>query len=269
MYADIGVAPLWDANKGGFVALMTTTDFANAVKKSFDGGGSPNILNSTITEMLSSEEQYFIHSDFNSIDAEDSVHQLCASLSRYDSEYVPVIDPDEGSLVAILGYMDILFLLVQMTDRFPLMFAATVESALIAYVKNIPTVPRTAYLSDVFDVIEDRDVKCVAVADPTGRVSTLYQISDAEFLSSIVSDTLLQSFGSKTIGEVVDFKNDDSDNTTSPCFCALHNTIKNVVEQMVHGKRTKLLCMDSAGESLGIITVRDIVSYIFDGDIHC
>jgi CBS domain-containing protein len=247
---------------------MTTSDFANAVKKSFDGGGSPNVMRSTITEMLSSEDQCFLHADFNSIDAEDSVHQLCASLSRYDSEYVPVVDPDEGSLVAILGYMDILFLLVQMTDRFPLMFSATVESALLAYVKNVPTVPRSTCLSDVFDIIEDRDVKCVAVANATGRVDALYQTSDADFMASIVSDTLLQSFGSRTLGDVVDFKSDGNDSVVFSCFCAMHDTIKNVVEQMVHGKTTKLLCMDGAGESLGIITVRDIVSYIFDGDVH-
>lgn len=263
------MAPLWDSNKGGFVALMTTSDFANAVKKSFDGGGSTNVLHSSITEMLSSEDQCFLHADFNSIDAEDSVHQLCASLSRYDSEYVPVIDPDEGSLVAILGYMDILFLLVQMTDRFPLMFSATVESTILAYVKNVPVVPRSTCLSDVFDIIEDRGVKCVAVANATGRIDSLYQISESDFMASIVSETLLQSFGSRTLGDAVDFKSDNSsDSVISSCFCAMHDTIKNVVEKMVHGKTTRLLCMDGAGESLGIITVRDIISYIFDGDVH-
>ena len=247
---------------------MTTSDFAQSVKRSYDGGGSPNIMRSTVADMLF-QDPYFHHPDFNSIDAEDSVHQLCASLARYEADFMPVVDPDEGSLVAVLGYMDVLFLLMQLTDRFPLMFTATVETALVPFVKSVPVVPRATCMSDVFDIIDDRDVKCVAVADATGRVSGLYQLSDVEFMSSLVSETLLETFCQKTIGDAIAYKSDaDSDVVPPSYFCTLSDTIKNVVEQMVSAKTTKLLCMDNAGESLGIITVRGIVSYIFDGDVH-
>lgn len=250
------------------MGLMTTSDFTQAVKISFDSGGSPNLMRCTIAELLRAETQYFVHSDFNSIDAEDSVHQLCASLLRYDVDYIPVVDPDEGSLVAILGYMDILFLLIQMTDKFPMMFSVSVETSLLSFVKNVPTVPRSTPLSDVFDIIDDRNVKCVAVSDATGRCSSLYQLSDIAFMCNMISDTLLQDFSAKSIGDVVEFRNDFAENVSeSSLFCCGSDSIKNLVEKMVHARTTKLLCMDGAGEALGIITVRDIISYIFDGDV--
>jgi hypothetical protein len=32
---------------------------------------------------------------------------------RHEADYVPIVDPDEGNLVAILGYLDVVHLLDQ------------------------------------------------------------------------------------------------------------------------------------------------------------
>jgi hypothetical protein len=51
--------------------------------------------------MLSSSAVSFKHGEFNSIDAEDSVYQLCVLMDRLNADFVPVIDPDEGVYLSI------------------------------------------------------------------------------------------------------------------------------------------------------------------------
>ena len=69
----------------------------------------------------------FRHADFQAVDAEDSVVQLCLLLLRTGSDYAPVLDPDNGNLVAILGYLDILNLLEKAGNQYPHFFSQTLQ----------------------------------------------------------------------------------------------------------------------------------------------
>lgn len=69
----------------------------------------------------------FRHADFQAVDAEDSVVQLCMLLLRTGSDYAPVLDPDNGNLVAILGYLDILNLLEKAGNQYPQFFSQTLQ----------------------------------------------------------------------------------------------------------------------------------------------
>lgn len=46
-----------------------------------------------LLDMLSSPVVSFKHEEFNSIDAEDSVYQLCMLMDKLDADFIPVIDP--------------------------------------------------------------------------------------------------------------------------------------------------------------------------------
>jgi hypothetical protein len=47
---------------------------------------------------------------------------------RHEADYVPIVDPDEGNLVAILGYLDVVHLLDQAAKqvRFRALFASPI-----------------------------------------------------------------------------------------------------------------------------------------------
>jgi len=268
---DTDVAPIWDPEKRTFIALLTARDFIFTLYRRLLNA-TDNTVTSAVTlpisEILVLEDPIFVHNDFNSMDAEDSVHQLCASLGRLDAEYVPVVDPDEGSLVAILGYMDILHLLVQMAQRMPTMFSTSIHAASIGRVRAVPTASRTSTLSEVLAVMDDRDMNCIPVTDAAGKVVGLYQLSDVAYISKqITAETGAINFDEYLIGDILDVQ--QQSNGASPlysCTCTLQDSLKTVIEKMVNGRLTRLVCVDASGCCIGILGVKEVISYIFPDD---
>lgn len=127
---DTDIAPLWDPQKRAFVAMMTMTDFISALR-AYRRNGIPvsELSNSLIADMLENTNFKFRHDTFETVDAEETVYQMCRLLQRQGTDFVPVVDPDEGNLVAILGYLDIVNLLYTASLQFTHLFETTVEES--------------------------------------------------------------------------------------------------------------------------------------------
>lgn len=92
--------------------MMTMSDFIQALRIYKNKGiAVAELANRTAMDMLQSPIAPLRYQDFESIDAEDSVYQLCHMLHTRGKDFVPIVDPDDGNLVAILGYLDLVNLL--------------------------------------------------------------------------------------------------------------------------------------------------------------
>lgn len=246
--------------------MMTTQDFIHTLRKYQENPSAIyNFELKSIEEIINLEIHNF-GTEFQSIDAEDSVHQLCAVLARLETDHAPVIDPDNGSLVAMLGYMDILHLLIQLGNRFPSFFETTLEAASIGNFRNIVTAPRTTNVAAALATIDSRDLSCLPITDETGRIIGLYQPKDVSFIHKTSNTEVpIASVSTLLLDDVLSHQQATHSMSYS-CICSLNESIKVVIERMANSRLTQIACVDQAGACLGIIRVKDILSFIFPGD---
>jgi predicted transcriptional regulator len=267
-FIECDVAPLWDPDKRAFVALMTSRDFLFTVKKRLSA--AHDLPFQPICDILALDDPPFIHNEFNSIDAEDSVRQLCSLLLRLNVEYIPIVDPDEGNLVAVLGYLDILHLLVQLSHRLAGPFSVTLDSTpIVQSLSPVPSIPLTGLLTDALGVMMERDMTHLPLTDSTGRTIGMYQPSDTAFISKLASASdnvvsiISSIFQSQDLAEIRELQ--CATGSVSPALqqtCTVRDTIKSVIQQMVALRQTRLACVDSSGLCVGIVHVKDILSHL-------
>jgi 5'-AMP-activated protein kinase, regulatory gamma subunit len=261
LFLETDAAPIWDPERRTFVSMMTTKDYYQIRKRRSLLGLSLQSL--SISDILASDDAVHIQNEFHSIDAEDSVKELCGMLDRLDVDYISVVDPDEGNLVAVLGDMDILHLLAQLAQRHPTVFASSIESLPLVNLAPPPTISTSSLLSEVIPIMCDRNISTVPVVDNNNRVVGLYNFSDTSFITKLSSSSdisALSNIDHQTIGEILETQYGHGNQHTPTCQAK--DSIKFVLEQMVALRVTKLVYIDQNAVCLGIIRARDIFNSI-------
>lgn len=266
---DAEVAPLWDPNGKVFLGIMTTVDFIEALSEYQRQGLSLfDLSNRTIADMLLMPKDTFVfkHNNFLSLGAEESVYQLYCLLRRLKTEFAPIVDPLEGNLVGVLGYLDILYLLAHSAQQYPIVASVLVQQLTTINISNQVTAPKTACLGDVCKVMHDRQLSAVPIVDEDGRVIGVYQLSDVSFIAKAPQpDIILSNFSSMNIGDVAITRTNDNIQNGLPGFCSCMRTssLKEVVEAMISFRVTRAVCIDEMGRYVAIVDVKDILTYFF------
>jgi CBS domain-containing protein len=289
--SEIEVAPLWDLQQRNFIGMMTVGDYIRTLKK-FQDFNIPNLENITIAEMLTNDlnMQVFRHTDFECIDAEDNVYQLCCMLKRSNSNYVPVMDPDGGgNLVAILGYHDILHMLAQAAHLHPTVFSVSIESLGVINYHNWGSFTNTSSLSQVISVLEEHKhfSGVPIISSESNTVIGYYQDSDVAFINKILANdpnvkninlnllsmqeivSCQQEFLYNSISSNDTANSNNGNNTTEignrfKCTCHITDTVKSVIDLMVKMKMIRLVVVDHLGLCVGIVELKDIIWYYFN-----
>lgn len=266
---DIEIAPLWDPEKKAFAALMTMSDFIQALRIYRNRGISvTDLANRTIMDMLHSQIAPLRYQDFETIDAEDSVFQLCRILQTRGRDFIPVIDPDEGNLVAILGYLDLVNLLNTAAQQFPHLFSQTIEETGLGTYRVV-TAPQHALLADVLNILEERGISSIPVVDPSEKVLGLYYKADTTFLTRAPDPgAVMSSLASLTVGEAVSLQQQQQQSGESlatsqgmMCTCISRSLISEVLQVMMNARSARVVITDETGKCLAIASIRDIVWY--------
>jgi 5'-AMP-activated protein kinase regulatory gamma subunit len=256
---------------------MTISDYIQALQVCRRQGISMQDLASrTISEMMSSPAMTFKHQDFQSIDAEDTIQQLCLLLYRLQVDYVPVVDPDEGNLVSVLGYLDIVHLMDQAAKQNPHLFAETIENLCVNSFVDVVTAPRTAMLCDVLMVLAERNIAAIPITDETGKVIGLYHKSDVTFVTRATDpDSVLANLSELTVGDAVALQQQQLQSgepmTTTPhvlVTCSLRDRLSVVLNAMMLVRSTAVVCVDDNGCCIGVISIKDLIRYYFDGGVR-
>jgi len=282
-----------------FIAMLSTTDFLDTIRLCLRSGVRPvDVISKSIRDVLHTAVGSFSHSTFQTVDAEDTVYEMCKSLQQFGNDFVPIIDSsaDDGSLVATLGYCDIVNLMFQAAAQHPHLFQERIESLkcraqLSSALKSSPrssfsgspskasrtsesiplptvTVPRTTLLGDVLNLMCAKELSGVPVVDDNNRVIGIYHKEDLSFISSATPDAIeviMNGSLSLQIGEIVKHQTDDS--STVPhklCTCTVRDTIKEVLDTMLSRRVTRVVCIDDDGRCTSMISIADIVWYFFD-----
>ena len=280
---------------------MTSPDFVQALWKSYLDpqafGG--DLASRSIQEMITHDTYSFRHSEFTTVDAEDTVYQMCRVLQRQGSDFVPVADPDDGNLVSVLGYLDIINLLDTAARQFPELFTATIGEANIGTYRVV-TAPDSANLADVLKALEDRMISSIPIVNNDSQVIGLYYKSDVSFITkSQDPDAILSNLATLLVGQVmrsqvqrrvgsnnyngnlggngsgnngsggvamaVDAPDDSHHVGAIPyCTCELRDSVKDVLSSMMTYRVSRVVIVDNMQRCLGILSIKDIVLFYLE-----
>lgn len=269
--SETDVAPIWDAERNVFVALMTIADYVRALLVCHRQNISMLDLSTrSIADMLCSPLIQYQHSDFHAVDAEDSVQQLCLQLTRLTADYVPIVDPDAGSLVGVLGYLDVVHLLDQAAKQHPNLFFETLEQMRIGtFGDRVVTAPLTTQLPDILTALSSHEVSGIPIVDSSNRVVGLYHKTDVTFITKATEpDSVLTNLAVYTVGDVLVSQQAQVQTGEQPAgptqvlvTCNITDRIDVVLAAMMSGRSTRIVCIDSVGTCIGVISVKDIMLY--------
>lgn len=260
------MAPLWDADRRTFVAMMSIRDFIQTLRKYQHHKMSLSDLETrTIGEMLAQTHQVFAQPEFTSVDAEDSVYQLCCTLNRTAADFAPIIDPDTGNLVGILGYMDILHLLLQASQQFPQYFSGSLQQHRIGNYRNPMSANPQTTLGEVLASIEINELPGMPIIDASRTVVGFYRETDVAFVTkSSEADEVLNLFSDQLVGDVIRVQqNEHPMGSNYSCTCSISDSVKTVMEKMTHTNCATLVVIDHAATFVGTVTVKDIIWHFF------
>lgn len=225
--------------------------------------------------MIQAFPYIFKHSGFQAIDAEDSVLQMCLLLLRTNNDYVPVIDADNGNLVSILGFLDIVNLLSQASTQYPQLFNQSIQDANIGTFQNIITVSKNTKLKDILDILETNkggDISGVPVIDESNKVVGYYHRSDISFIIK-AADT------ESILSNLVNFQVDQSmelreqllqsgalmSSFQGLVLCTMKDLLSTTLHAMVRARSCRAVIVDDKSMvCIGIITIKDIIRFYID-----
>lgn len=247
-FVDAVIAPLWDPERRTFVAMMGLTDYINVLKL-YHRQGVPqaDLANKTINDMLAPPVRVFKHGDLQTVDAEDTVFQLCGLLHRLGTDYVPVVDPDVGNIVAILGYLDLVHLLHEASRQHPQFFTSTVDQMQIGTLDKVVTAPQSMRLYEAIDLMEASNISGIPVIDEAGKVVGLYHRSDVSFITQAVDpDVAIQGLHALQVGEALRLQQTTISESNAMqsnqvlCICSRKDSLASVIDVMMRSQVTLL-----------------------------
>jgi 5'-AMP-activated protein kinase regulatory gamma subunit len=248
---------------------MTVSDYVQALRLwRSQGLPTSELAARSIAEMFTASPLKFQHSSFQAVDAEDTVNQMCMLLLRSNNDYVPVVDPDNGNLVSILGYLDIIHLFTQIAKQHPTIFNTTVQVAMIGTYKNVLTAPKHSRLFEVLDAIDAQKVSALPIVDEAGRVIGSYHKADVSFIikaadPDIVMNNLsnYRAEDSLALREQLLLSGDIMSAFQGLVLSKPTDTINAVLTNMMMARSTRVVVVDDLQKCIGVISVRDIVQH--------
>ena len=253
------------------MGMMTTGDYIRALRVCRAQNVSmQDLATRSIADMLASPLIAFQHAELHAIDAEDTIQQMCRQLLRLNADFVSVVDPDEGSLISILGYLDIVHLLDLAAKQHPSLFSESIEQMRIGTFSNVITAPHTAPLADVLAALEDRNLSGMPVTDEAGRVVGMYHRSDVTFITQAgiaAPDAILTNLARMTVGDVLLIQQQAAAageahaTMQSLVTCRPIDKLESLLSAMMARRSTVAVVVNDAGGCMGVISIHDIVQY--------
>jgi 5'-AMP-activated protein kinase, regulatory gamma subunit len=268
---DTSVAPLWDPTTHAFTGLMTIADYLRALKLCRSENVSMlELSQKTIADLLLSPGFQFQHPDFSSIDAEDSVQSMCFFLNRQGTNFVPILNPDDGTLVSILGYVDLIHLLDQASKQHPELFSVTLAEMNLGIVGQTHAALKATPLINVLES-DDNFEGGVPVVDETGTVIGIYHKADVTFISKVTNtqdaQAVLTNLEKFTIDDVLTLQKQQQQQGESSVLspplvtCTMQDKISDIVAVMMQARSDVVVVVDDNRKFVGNVSVREIVTF--------
>lgn len=279
---DTNVAPIWDQERHVLVALMTVSDYIRALRLCNSRNVSMlEFQQKSIAEVMESKGVFQLeHPEFSSLDAEDSIQMMCHYFNRTQYDYVPVVNPDDGSLLSVLGYLDVLHLLDEAAKQHPEYFGVTLSGMRVhVETSGVLTAPANTTLNDILGAGDSGNTgsngrngqTAVPILNPDGTVLGLYHKTDVAFVVKAGDpESVLTNMNNMTADDV--FKLHTKLETTGErgrlaagfAVCNANDSMGTVINAMMKARSAVIVVTDDEDKYVGMTSVREIVSSYFD-----
>ncbi len=256
------------------MALMTMSDYVRAVRVCLEKNIPIVELSSkSIADLLSSPLVPFQHSFFDPNDAEESILTLIQQLRSTNADFVPVVNTSDGSLVSVLGYLDVVHLLDQGAKQFPNLFIETIGEMNIGTFHNrLLTVTKHTPLYDAITMLDTHKISGVPVVDEnTGALVSYLHKSEVNFITRANDpESFLKNLKTMTVNDVIALRMEMNNNgeplpvtSQSLVTATLSDPIVAVFNAMMQSRVTKVMIVDKADETrcIGVVSIKDILQY--------
>lgn len=251
---------------------MTVQDYIRAVRLCSRYNLNPlDITSQTIAEMINKTPFVFHNQGFQSIDAEDSVLQLCFLFLRSKNDYVPLVDPETGNLVSILGPLDVVYLLSEIAKANESLFNITIQQSQVGTFKDVFIVNKGALIHEVLDALEDRDLSAAPIVDDSGKLLGSYHKSDVSFVmkapgpDAVISN--LRSFrveNSLSLREQLLQSGEIMSSFQGLVTCRLSDNLLAVFQAMIVGRAHRVIIINDQSQCCGVISFKDLIQFYLE-----
>ncbi len=285
------VAPLWDPELRSFVGLMTVQDYIRSLRLClFHSINAMELTTKSIQDMLIATPYIFHNEGFQGMDAEDPVIQMVLMMYKNRLDYMPILDPENGNLISILGPLDVLHLLDQICRANEMIFNISLSSLRIGTFINensgssssgvtngqgLRYVTRQSLIRECLELCDQYDISALPVVDAmdTKRVVAIYHKSDVSFIMKASDpEAVLANLRSFRVEDALAIKDQMlssgeialSSLTQNLVTVKIHDPISQVFKALVAGRSHRAVIVDERGVLRGVVSYRDFVRYFLE-----
>ena len=189
------------------------------------------------------------------------------------------MNPDDGSLLSILGYLDVLHLLDEAAKQHPEYFKASLSGMRVnVETAGVLTAPATAILSDILGA-GDKDhfatgkntQTAVPILNADGTVLGLYHKTDVAFVVKAADpEAVLANIKNMTAEDV--FKlHTKLENTgergrvaAGLAVCNANDSLASVIHAMMKARSAVIIVTNDNNKYVGMTSVKDLVESFFE-----
>jgi 5'-AMP-activated protein kinase, regulatory gamma subunit len=248
-----------------FVGLLSVTDFIDILRHYHRRGIAMDDLSArTIGEVMADGEgRRLQHSEFLGMPADTHVFASIETLLQHNHRFLPIMPPNEARVLSVMSYYDVLnFLVAEFREQRKLFEDSIFDLGIGTYGEQCLTVPTTARLVDVLDILESADISAIPVVDATGRVVDLYSRSDITFLATATDAASVINNLGLSIREVLEARQAEIDIKDRLHTCSVRASLQSVFELFSEIGFRRLVAVDeTTGRCMGVVTARDLIIY--------
>jgi len=253
---DTGVraCPLWDSSKQSFVGMLTITDFIRILQKNYKG---PNMQMEAFEEQkLSDWKGITEHTkDLIHISLEAGLLEAVTLLIENKIHRLPIIDPENGNVLAILNQKPLLKFLfnVPRLSSSEHLKMSIAEAGVGSY-GNISVAEESTTVIEALDKFVNDGVSALPIVCADGKLTNIYSKFDVINLAATKSYSDLEI----TLKEATEHKI-HFDGVYS---CKGSESVLVVMERLVEANVNRLVIVDEDRKVVGIVTVSDFIHFL-------
>lgn len=256
----LNVAPIWSREIGAVDGVLTCSDLIDVMRYDYSRGEpGASFAEHTIASWreLSAdpeiawrpEEPVMVHPDRSLLD-------VVVLLRDYRIHRLPVIDPENGTILSVLSHWDMMrYLVTQFREERPL-FVDSIRELGVGRTEHV-SVPQDMPLIDVFAHMMHHRLSVVAIVDADGVALDVWSRRDVKFLAH---DPTLE-YLSMPVGEVRAAQVSGGYTKEVMHTCSPDNRLQSVIEAFGGAQVHWLVCVDDDGRCIAVVTVQDIFEY--------
>lgn len=282
--SDMLAAPLWEPKSCKFVGLLTVTDFIDILRHyQATGKDVSTLATSSIAEILAAEQAsadsadatesgadgepkqkgLLPHRGFCGADSSCTLKQACQQLLNSNSDFLPIVFPQDMRVLSCITYTNILEHLVTHFREQRRLFDDCISDLGIGTWNNLITVQHSETLSHALELMQQNNLSALPVLDPSAdnKLIGVYSRSDITFLTKATDAEDAVRNLDLPLSEILQIQRADVTTPDALRTCSPGHTLQAIFESFSQVRFNRLYVVDAQEKLMGVVTAKDLVAY--------